>query len=386
MVSGSTSPVRLAVAGMIGLAGAMGIGRFVYTPILPGMMADLGLTPAQAGWIASANYLGYLAGALLAAGGWAARHERRLALGALAATAILTAAMAGFGSVWPFAVIRFLAGLASAFVMVFLSAIVFARLAAAGRPELQRLHFSGVGVGIAISALIMLALTAAGQHWQAAWLWSALACALGFAAVAATVGQPAQSGGHAAEPKLPRSAPLMRLIIAYGLFGFGYIVTATFLITIVRHDGGSRSFEAIVWLVTGLAIIPSLYIWSLMSSPRGPTATFIACCAVEAVGVAASVNLGGSLGPLLGGALLGATFVAATAYGLQAARLLAPDSPRRVFALMTASFGVGQILGPIVAGVLAGRTGNFFAASMLAALLLIVAGALVWPDRRLRPA
>ena len=111
------SPLRFALAGMIGMAAAMGIGRFVYTPILPGMMEALHLSVADAGLIASANFLGYLAGAFLAAGGWAHGRERTVMLGGLAASTALAAAMGMTDQLVPFLLIRFLAGVASAFVL-----------------------------------------------------------------------------------------------------------------------------------------------------------------------------------------------------------------------------------------------------------------------------
>ncbi|MCO5063284.1 MAG: YbfB/YjiJ family MFS transporter [Rhizobiaceae bacterium] len=378
-----TTPMRYAVAGMAGMAVAMGIGRFVFTPILPSMMEELGLSTTDAGWIASANYLGYLVGAFAAAGAWGAGRERMLMLGGLVSTVLLAAAMGLTENLTAFLAIRFLAGVASAFVMVFLSAIVFSHFAAAGRSQLQSVHFGGVGIGIVASSLVMGALIAGGAHWQGGWYSAAILSAIGLAVVAYIVREgPVSHNGGSVEPRLPRDPVLVRLILSYGLFGFGYVVTATFLVTIVRQGDGGRLFESVVWLITGLSIIPSVHLWEKLARRRGAVAVYIAGCLLEAVGVAASVAFGGWIGPLIGGALLGGTFVAITAFGIQAARMRAPQSPRRAFALMTASFGVGQILGPLAAGALAHRTGSFFAPSMLAALVLLVAAAIVWPARR----
>lgn len=379
MTEDQHQPLRHAFAGLIAMAAAMGIGRFVFTPILPSMMDALGLSAGDAGLIASANYLGYLAGALLASGGWPHGRERALALAGLAANAVLLAWMGLTDSLVAFLAIRFLAGMASAFVMVFLGVIVFGRLAAAGRGDLQALHFGGVGLGIAFSALLTGLLFVQGADWRAGWLASGLVSAVAFAAVPFMVGAgPTQAGGARREPPLPRSPALARIILAYGIFGAGYIVTATFLVAIVRQGGGGPLFESLVWLVAGLAGAPSVWLWGKAVRRVGLTATFAVGCVVEAVGVVASVAIPGPAGPLIGGALLGGTFIAITAFGLQAGRLLAGDAPRRALGLMTASFGVGQILGPIAAGYGAVWTGSFAAPSFGAALALLAAAWIGW--------
>ena len=379
MKAASPSPLRLAFAGMIALAVAMGIGRFVYTPILPGMMEELGLTPADAGWIASANYLGYLVGALAAVGGWAHGRERLLMLTGLAATAVLTGLMGLADTMAAFLVIRFLAGVASAFVLVFMSSIVFGHLAAVGRNDLQALHFGGVGLGIAASSALMAILVTGQAGWPAGWFWSAAISACAIAVVMLLLGSTATANGaDGREPALPKDRSLVKVIVAYGLFGFGYIVTATFLVAIVRQGGGGRVFEAVVWMVTGLAGIPSVWLWQKIAAKIGLYRAYAWGCLVEVVGVSASVTMGGHVGPLLGGFLLGGTFIAITALGLQSGRQLAPQAPRRILALMTASFGLGQIIGPIVAGLLAQASGDFFLASIVAAAVLLVSGAVIW--------
>ncbi|MER8630126.1 YbfB/YjiJ family MFS transporter [Mesorhizobium opportunistum] len=379
MTSANSTALRYAFAGMIAMAVAMGIGRFVYTPILPGMMEELHLSPTNAGWIASANYLGYLLGALAAAGGWAHGRERRLMLVGLGASTILAALMGLTDAMAAFLAIRFLAGLASAFVMVFMASIVFSHIAAAGRGDLQAWHFGGVGLGIAISAAMMAVLVAEHAGWAAGWVSSAAISACGFVVVALLVNEgPLANGEAAREPALPKDRSLMKIIVAYGLFGFGYVVTATFLVAIVRQGGGSRVFEAMVWMVAGFAGFPSIWFWQRIAAWIGLHAAYALACFIEVIGVIASVALGGYSGPLLGGLLLGGTFIAITAFGLQAARQQAPRAPRRVFALMTASFGFGQIIGPIAAGLLAQASGNFFLASIVAAAMLLVSGAVTW--------
>ena len=112
---------------------------------------------------------------------------------------------------------------------------------------------------------------------------------------------------------------------------------------------------------------------------QGLKRAFVIVLAVEAVGVFASVMLPPVSGVLMGGLLLGLTFMVITAYGLQLGREFAGPSPRRAFALMTAAFGTGQIVGPLAAGWIAEATGSFTAPSVLASAVLVVSILLMLP-------
>lgn len=368
--------LRYAFAGALAMSIGMGIGRFAYTPILPGMMDGLGLSASDAGMIASANYVGYLLGAVLAGGGWGQGRERAMAFLGTGGTAILTAAMGLTDAMPAFLMVRFLAGMASAFMMIFVSTIIFSQLARTDQSGLQSLHFGGVGMGITVSAVMTAAVFLAGMDWRMNWFAAAGISGIGFLIVVWLMGldpyEPPSRAGR--EPPLRWTEPLVKITAAYGMFGAGYIVTATFLIAIVRQGDGGPIGESGVWLAAGLAGAPSVWFWTLVARRVGLATAFGIGCLVEAVGVVASVAVGGYGAQVLAGALLGGTFIAVTAMGLQMGRALAGDAPRRALAIMTAAFGVGQIIGPLLAGVAADLTGSFFAPSIGAAVALSISG------------
>ena len=164
------SALAKALAGAAALAVAMGIGRFAFTPVLPMMLQDAGLSMTSGGWLASANYLGYLLGALSAML-LQVRLERAIRAG-LAVIGLATLAMGGVDSFALWVVLRMLAGVASAWVLISVSAWCMDALAVYQRPFLNSLVFAGVGSGIAAAGLLCIVLT----QWQAgsAHAWTAL--------------------------------------------------------------------------------------------------------------------------------------------------------------------------------------------------------------------
>ena len=374
----------LILGGILSIAAAMGVGRFVYTPILPHMVDDLGMTQSQAGLIASANYLGYLLGALLAAVPSQSPARRGWLLAALAASAGTTALMAADATISAFLALRFLGGLASAFVFVFASAIVFDRPQGSFGRRPAAAHLTGVGIGIALSAILVTGVAAIGGSWQGLWLASGLVSLAALAGVGWAV---PRSGGHSPPTRHTNEAgsdvvpgrtrlPVV-LIAAYGLFGFGYVITATFLVAIVRTTPEIARSEPVIWLLVGAAAIPSVAFWSWCARRVGTLRAFAIACLVEAVGVMASVLWLSFAGIVLAAVLLGGTFVGITALGLTGARERAGGNDTgRILALMTASFGLGQMVGPSFAGALYDRLGSLVWPSLSASGALVLAALL----------
>src|SRR3984885_12823458 len=367
----------LAFGGLASMTAAIGIGRFVYTPILPAMLSALGWSKSDAGLVASATLLGYFIGALLAGRPFVIARPRPWLLTALTISAISTAAMALPSDMVSFISLRFIGGVASAFAIVCTSALVLERLSASGRGSLSAIQFAGVGFGVMISAIAVSAMLAAGASWRILWIGTGSLAIL--AAIGAGLLIPAAEDHGAPLKADVAGAPpsgMAAMIVAYGLFGFGYIITATFLVAIVRLTAEVRVLEPWIWTLFGLAAIPSVTVWNWLGKRIGILNAFAAACAIEAVGVATSVEWVTISGICLSALLLGGTLVGITVQGFMAGRMLSAGHPHQTFARMTASFSIGQMVGPLLAGYLSERFGDFRVASLIAAGALVVAAAL----------
>jgi predicted MFS family arabinose efflux permease len=282
------------------------------------------------------------------------------------------------------AALRFAGGVASAFVIICASSLVLERLASGGRSGFASLHFAGVGAGIVISAALVAFIVEAQAGWIAAWLGSGLVAALTALAAAALI--PAQTiATPAAKPNPALAVPAIRMapmVVAYGFFGFGYVITSTFIVTLVRQSPDIRVLEPWIWMLFGLSAMPSVWLWQQVGSLIGVTRAFAVACVVEAVGVSASVEWVTLAGLCVSAALLGGTFMGLTALGLVAGRAAGAGRPQRAIGLMTASFGTGQMIGPLLAGQVADLTDSLRAPTLMATAALLLAAILALVSSR----
>ncbi len=347
------SPLAVCVAGALSMALAMGIGRFAFTPMLPLMIRDGQLDIAGGGWLAAANYLGYLLGAVTASR--IRVTAASLSMLALLLTAALTAAMALPGPVWCWMALRLLAGVCSAWAFIGTSIWGLAALAQLRRPTWSTGIYTGVGIGMAMAGLLCLAGGAAGTTAPALWLQLgllALVLALPVAAVLRRIGPeaiPRRRDATAATPS-PRGAT--GLVLSYAAFGFGYILPATFLPVMARSVIDDPRLFGLAWPVFGaMAVLSNIGAgWCMRNASRLQVwagAQFLMGLGV----VLPSLWLNGWT-IALAALLVGGTFMAVTMTAVQESRARSPHNPTAFVSRMTAGFAVGQIAGPVCSSLL----------------------------------
>jgi predicted MFS family arabinose efflux permease len=364
----------IAVAGLLALAVGIGIGRFAFTPILPMMQDDAGVSIAMGGWLASANYVGYLLGALSVIG-LRLRATDSIRAGLLAiGLATLAMGLTDRLAVW--VGLRAIAGFASAWVLINVSAWCLERLASLGRSGLANTVFAGVGAGIVLAGALCLAL----MHGRAgsARAWTLLGVV---ALVLSIVVWPVfrQTGGEmpgSPERERPRAVAWdresIRLVLCYGAFGFGYIIPATFLPVMARQVILDPAVFGWSWPLFGAAAMASTLAAAAVRTLMSPRRLWIASHLAMALGVALPVVWTSIVAVMLAGFFVGGTFMVITMVGMQEARNVAGVQATGLMAALTAAFAIGQIVGPIVVTFTVAAGGDLSLALMIACVVLVV--------------
>ena len=193
-------------------------------------------------------------------------------------------------------------------------------------------------------------------------------------------GTPPPNLARRGRPPLPPE--VRRLIVAYACAGFGYVITATYLVLIVRDSDLGQTLEFLTWCVVGACAACSPWLWNRVADHTSDRSALVVAHGVLALGVLTTAFVPGTLGVLAGGALFGATFVGIVGVGVDLARRLHAIDPTRAIAVMTVAFAVGQMIGPAVGGWLADTTGTFRVPSVVAAVVLLAGGAILLPGDR----
>lgn len=374
--------LRLALFGMCLVILGMGLGRFLYTPLLAVMKMEGTYSFAELSWLASSNYSGYLAGTLLFSMQFFCASPRLNLVLWLAcfALVLLLAAMAFFESFQILLVIRFLTGMASAVTTILGTLLVLHRT---NSILVTGLFFSGIGIGIiAGNEYINLGVQA---HLSSNTLW--LGGALGSAIFLIFLTLLWPTTNTIPEPAAKRSVDgqcaisWWKLALLYGLSGFGYIITATYLPLMTQGQSDLSWLSAHLWSLVGLAIIPGSFLWIWLANWYGRLPSLTLNLAVQGLCVLLTLFVNSPTTMVVASLGFGMTFMGTSALVIGIAKHVPAPKHVNLLGLIILTYGVGQILGPFLTGLLPAKSSLVISIS-LAASALFIASLMSWSSTR----
>ncbi len=343
---------RIVAIGVVSFAMATGIGRFAFTALLPLMIRDGTLTVVTGAEWATANYVGYLIGALSSAR-FSADPMRGLRLSMVGVT-IVTLAIALISS--PAAnlaglVLRLAAGIFTGWATVCASSWCLTELARRQAANLSAWIFSGSGLGIVLSGMTVWL----GGRQPASWLW----IELGLMVMAATF---FTNVSHPSSSQLPAAAPVNAsaeipagqlgaywpMVLCYGIFGFGYIIPATFLPVMAQRQMDDPLVFGMVWPIFGAAAALSGIVSTRWLGRGQANRIWSISQGLMGLGTALPIFTQSLWALAVSGVLMGCSMTAAASAAMMLARKRVPGNPTPLLARMTAALALGQIIGPLL--------------------------------------
>ena len=375
----------LILTGSAALALAIGIGRFSYTPILPYMLEELKISKTNGGLIASWNFFGYLCGSLLSILSFFKKKIKFVFFISVLMSILTTLLMSFYNVVIDFIAIRFVAGLSSAFVLIFGTALILPSIQQVGKKSLSTSHFMGVGFGIVISSILVSILGNYGFNWSDLWIGVAILSIILAIPIFLFTPNEMNSNENNKSSSSYSNLSFNLITLSYGLYGFGYVILGTFISTMARETVGLQSTEVYVWLLVGLAGIPMVVFWPWFGKKIGNDLALFLACAIMGLGIIMPILIENQIGIIFASILLGATFIPITALAFLEGQIRYSGSIRVSTAILTTAFSIGQMIGPYFGGLIIDLFFSYKIALFISSISLFIASLLMINPSRYLP-
>jgi predicted MFS family arabinose efflux permease len=380
----------IAASAVLTVAAALGFARFGYSMVLPGMKAGLSLTEVQAGDLATANMVGYLALSLLG-GLLASRFGPRIVISISLVLVAAGMALTGISNSYGTALAaRFMTGMASGGANVPVMGLLTAWFASRERGLAGGLAVSGSSLAILLAGFLVPGIAAryGAAGWRVSWFaLAAMAAILALVCAISIRNGPARARPEGTDSRPGTRAPLSAIFskpamwalgIIYAFFGFSYIVYATFFVRYLCSEAGySLERAGAYWSLIGGLSVASGFLWGSVSDRLGRRYALAIVFFLQAL----SFSVFG-LWKSPAGIFVSCAFFALTAWSIPAimaaaagdllGRRLAPGA----LGFLTVFMGLGQVLGPLAGGRIARASGSYSLAFVLAGALALAGAAL----------
>ncbi|RMJ02847.1 Major Facilitator Superfamily protein [Marinobacter litoralis] len=328
------------------------LGRFIYTPLMPYLVADDQINASQGAAIATWNYLGYLVGALLAIR-WHRIDQIRFLLPLFMLVHVITTLiMTQTDHLTVMSVVRWLNGVANGVIFVQAPALILEWLVLRNRASLSGLVYIGVGTGLLVSSGLVAGpadFLEGAQRWWPALLVS---IPLGWWGVMQLRKLDVPVRDHDDSGKAITTTPLLDrasvpLFLSYAGAGLGYILPMTFLPLLANLELPADHFlQDGTWMLVAIVTIPSPWLWNKLGAVMGDLRALRLNFIIQLAGVLAAVVWPGAVGLVLCAMLVGGTFVGTVLLTQRTGRALHPHQGPRLSAAMVALYGFTQMVGP----------------------------------------
>lgn len=380
--------VKVLVASVISVVVMVGIARFAYTPMIPEMVAALGLSKSVVGLLATVNYAGYLTGAVLITRISDLALKYRLYQLGLVVAVVSTALMGYTTNVWLWSLLRFISGLSTSAGMLLGAGLLMSWLIKHNQKSELGVFFSGIGLGIVLTAVVA-ELIKEPYAWDQQWvIYGLVALAL---LVPAWCWMPdyrtcALPRTGAAGSANERSRFIRLLQLAYFCAGVGYVVTATFLVAIAESMPRLEGQGWLVWLIAGVAATPACWLWDVFSRRWGQWLALYLAYALNSVSILMLLVNTSLASVMLSSVIYGASFIGIVSMMLAMVGRVFPENPSRPMSRLTFSYGIAQMLAPAVVGYLADVEGDYTSGLWLTLVVMALGVVVLHLARRAKDA